>query len=67
MKIITYIIGIIFLFVGILTCFLYINLFSFGYTLKEYLSYIVKLPEFICIIIGIVLIIISVNIKGNKK
>ena len=67
MKMMIYIIGIILLFVGILTCFLYINLFAFGYTLKEYVQYIIKLPEFLFIIVGILLIIISVNIKGTSK
>lgn len=46
---------------------LYINLFGFGYNLKEYLGYIIKLPEFYYLIIGFILLNISIMSKGDKN
>lgn len=52
---------------GISTIVLYINLFSFGYNFKEYICFIVKIPQFYYLIIGFILINISVFIKGDKN
>lgn len=52
--------------VGFSTIILYINLFSFGYNFKEYISYIVKLPEFYYLLTGFILINFSIYKKGDK-
>ena len=52
---------------GFNTIILYINLFSFGYNFKEYLSYIVKLPEFYYLLVGFVLVNFSILKKGDKN
>ena len=66
-KIFVYIIGFILFFIGTLTLILYINLFSFGYNFKEYIEYVVKLPEFICLIVGFILINVSILLKGAEN
>ncbi len=38
---------------GFNTIILYINLFSFGYNFKEYLSYIIKYQNFIIFYLGL--------------
>lgn len=55
-----------FMVIGFSTLILYINLFSFGYNFKEYVCYIVKLPEFYYLLIGFVLINVSILNKGEK-
>lgn len=52
--------------IGFSTLILYINLFSFGYNFKEYVSYIIKLPELYYLLIGFLLINISILKKGEK-
>lgn len=53
--------------IGFSTIILYINLFSFGYNFKEYVSYIVKLPELYYLIIGFITINFAIIKKGDKK
>lgn len=53
--------------IGFSTIILYINLFSFGYNFKEYVSYIVKLPELYYLIIGFIMINFAIIKKGDKK
>lgn len=52
---------------GFNTIILYINLFSFGYNFKEYLSYIIKLPEFYYLLFGFILVNFSILKKGDKN
>lgn len=63
---ILYIIGFILTVFGLSTIVLYINLFSFGYNFKEYLMFLIKLPEFYYLIIGLVLLNISILKKRRK-
>ncbi len=65
-RIILYILSFILMLNGITTILLYINLLNFGYTLKEYLLYILKLKEFYFFIIGFVLLNINIY-KGRKN
>ena len=51
---------------GFNTIILYINLFSFGYNFKEYVSYVVKIPEFYYLLIGFLLLNVSILLKGEK-
>lgn len=43
----------------------YLNLLSIGYTYKEYLLYILTRYECYSFFIGIIMFIISVNLKGD--
>lgn len=53
--------------IGFSTIILYINLFSFGYNFKEYVSYIAKLPELYYLIIGFIMINFAIIKKEGKK
>ncbi len=53
--------------IGFSTLILYINLLSFGYNFKEYISYIVKLPEFYYLLVGFILVNFSIFKKGDKN
>ena len=52
---------------GFSTMILYINLFSFGYNFKEYINYIIKLPELYYFLIGFFLVNVSIFSKGDKN
>ena len=64
-KIFIYILSFLLMLKGITTILLYINLFNFGYTLKEYILYILKLKEFYFFIIGFILF--NINIYKRRK
>lgn len=53
--------------IGFSTLILYINLLSFGYNFKEYVTFILKLPEFYYLIVGFILLNISIFLKGDKN
>ena len=67
MKFIIYIFGFVFTLIGFITNILYINLLYFGYTFKEYMQYLIKSPGFIYFILGVILLNISIFIKGDKN
>lgn len=62
-RMILFIIGFFFMLYGNFYIFVYINLFSFGYTIIEYLEYIFTRYECYFSIIGIILIILSVYMR----
>ena len=64
LKIFLFITGFGLMVLGFSTMILYINLFAFGYNFKEYISYIVKLPEFYYLLVGFILINLSILNKG---
>ena len=66
-KIFLFLIGFGFMLLGLSTLILYINLFSFGYNFKEYINFIVKLPELYYFIIGFFLVNLSIFYKGEKN
>ena len=66
LKIIILIVGYILLVNGITYLILYINLFSFGYTIKEYIIFLFTRLEGYLIPIGILLEIIGLNIRKEK-
>jgi len=66
-KIFLFLIGFGLLTVGFSSIILYINLLGFGYTLKEYINYLLKSPEFYYLIFGFILLNISIFIKGEKN
>lgn len=54
--------------IGLTYIIIYINLFTFGYTIKEYFYYIFTQPECWLYIIGLITqIIIIYTWKGKKK
>ena len=66
-KIFLFIMGFGFMLLGLSTLILYINLFSFGYNFKEYINYIIKLPELYYFLIGFFLVNVSIFSKGDKN
>ncbi len=66
LRIILFFLGAIFMLIGNFSIVVYINLFSFGYTITEYLEYIFTRYECYFTFLGIVLIILSVYLKGDK-
>ena len=67
MKFIIYIFGFVFTLIGFITNILYINLLYFGYTFKEYMQYLIKSPGFIYFMLGVILLNISIFVKGDKN
>lgn len=65
-KVFLFLCGFGFMLIGFSTLILYINLFSFGYNFKEYICYILKLPEFYYLVIGFILVNFSILKKGEK-
>lgn len=51
---------------GITYTIIYMNLFSFGYTIKEYLMFLFSTLEGYLLPIGILLVIIGLNIRKDK-
>lgn len=67
-KILIMIISFILMVIGLTYIIIYINLFTFGYTIKEYISFIIHQPECWLYIIGLLTeIIIIYTWKGRKK
>lgn len=52
---------------GITYIIVYINLFSFGYTIKEYLEFLFTTLEGYLLPIGLLLEIIGLNIRKDKR
>ena len=67
MKIILFLIGFFLMVTGISTLILYINLLTLGYTFKEYINYIIKLPAFYYVIIGFILINLALFKRKEKN
>lgn len=66
MKFLLYIFSVFLIATGLSTIILYINLFTFGYNFKEYMSFIIKLPEFYFIFLGVG-ILVYLNFKIRRK
>lgn len=67
LKIFLFITGFGLMVLGFSTLILYINLFTFGYNFKDYVYYIIRLPEFYYLIFGFILINFSILNKGEKN
>ncbi len=67
LKIFLFLFGFGLMITGFSTLILYINLFSFGYNFKEYIYYVIRLPEFYYLIVGFVLLNFAILLKGGKK
>ncbi len=66
LKILILILGYILLVYGITYIIVYINLFSFGYTIKDYLLFLFSTLEGYYLPAGILLEIIGLNIRKGK-
>lgn len=54
--------------IGLTYIIIYINLFTFGYTIKEYIIFILKQPENYLFFIGLFIeIILVLTWKGKRK
>lgn len=53
--------------VGLSYIILYLNLLSIGYNFSEYVKFIIRRIECLNFFIGIILIILSIFIKGGKN
>lgn len=52
---------------GISYIIIYINLFSFGYTIKEYFMFLYTTLEGYLLPIGVILEVIALNIRKDKR
>ncbi len=66
LRIILYIIGILIISTSLSYMYLYTNLFTMGYSFKEYLLYILKRWECIMFLLGILIIVICFK-KGKTN
>lgn len=53
--------------VGFTYIILYMNLFSLGYTMREYLLFLIKQPECLFSVIGLLIITLTIFRKGGKS
>ena len=65
-KVILLILGYISMVYGITYIIMYINLFSFGYTIKEYLIFLFTRLEGYLLPLGIIIELIALNIRKEK-
>jgi len=66
-RIIFFLLGFGFSVIGFMYMVLYLNLFSLGYTLKEYFIFIFSRYECILGIIGFLVVTFTIFYKGDKK
>jgi len=64
MKIIIKLISFLMMVYGISYIFIYINLFSFGYNIKEYLNFILKRYECYLFLLGLIIQLYYIIRKG---
>ena len=65
-RIIFFLFGIIFTIIGMMSIILYLNLIPIGYTFLEYVNFIIRKFECICLVIGLIIVFVSI-FKGGKK
>lgn len=66
-RVIVYIIGFLLAMLGNFYMLVYMNLFSFGYNIIEYLEYVFTRYECYYTVIGFILIMVAIMMKGDKK
>ena len=67
MRIVLFLIGFGLMTIGSTYIIVYLNLFSFGYTLKEYLMFIFTRYECFYVLIGLTLLTITIYWKGESN
>lgn len=66
LRILFFILGFYLMIIGNFYIIIYMNLFSFGYTISEYISFIFTRLECYYTLVGFILIILAVYKKGDK-
>lgn len=66
-KVLLFLIGFGLTVVGSVYIISYLNLLTMGYNFLEYVKFIIRRIECINTLIGIILLIISINMKGEKN
>ena len=66
LRIIIFIIGILLVVIGLTNIILYLNLISIGYSFHDYVNFIIRKIECLCLLIGLIIIYLSIFI-GEKK
>ena len=66
MRIILFLLGFGLMTIGSTYIITYLNLFSFGYTLKEYFLFILKRYECFYVLIGLTLVTITIYTERRK-
>lgn len=67
LRIFFFLIGFAFLIIGNTYIILYLNLLTIGYNFNSYIHFIIRRIECYYTIIGIVIIILTLSIKGGKN
>ncbi len=67
MRIFFFLTGFGFLVIGLTTIILYLNLLTIGYNFQEYVNFISRRIECYFSLIGLIIISITIKIKGAKK
>ena len=67
MRIFFFLIDFGFLVIGLTTIILYLNLLTIGYNFQEYVNFISRRIECYFSLIGLIIISITIKIKGAKK
>lgn len=66
LKLLFLLLGYILMVYGLIYIIIYINLFSFGYTIKEYLIFLFTRGEGYLLPLGILFVIIGLNIRKER-
>ena len=66
-RIVLFLLGFGFSVIGFMYMILYLNLFSLGYSMKEYLNFIFSRYECILGVIGFLVVTFTIFYKGDKK
>lgn len=67
MRIFFFLTGFVFLVIGLSTIILYLNLLTIGYNFQEYVNFISRRIECYLPLIGLIIMYLTINIKGAKK
>jgi len=66
LRIIIFLLGILFIVTGMISIILYLNLLSFGYSFLEYVNFIIRKFECISLFIGLIIIWISITRRKHE-
>jgi hypothetical protein len=67
LRIIIFLLGILFTIVGMVSLILYLNLLTFGYSFLEYVNFIIRKFECISLFIGLIIIWISISYRRKNE
>ena len=61
-----FLLGMLFMITGLTNTLIYLNLLSVGYTFSEYISFIFRRADCLIYILGLIIIYLTLNKKGEK-